>query len=316
MAFDAGAVIGSLELDIAGWKKSVETVKKDQTSLSGLVMRHEKQFKSFGKAIALAGGAVVASFGAMVIKSANAGDAINDMSQRTGIATDILSGHKLALDKSGSSLEGFAVGMRGLSRVMDDANKGGKESQEIFADLGVSYADNEGKLRPLNDVLLDAAERFAQMQDGPEKAALSMKVFGRSGMELIPMLNMGKQGLIDNYEATRKLGGLWSKEAAQAADKFNDSIAGVKMAGAGLAKEIGSILMPSSRSSGSSPGSPSRSGSGPSSIRAWPRAWSRPPRGSASWLRRSGPCSSPCHPWSSISKFSRPCPQRRSSSRS
>ena len=244
MPFDGGAIVGTLDLSIRGWEKSVDKVKRDQQSLSGLVMRHEKQFQSMGRTISVVGGAVTATLGAIVKKTADTGDAINDLSQRTGIGTEILSGYKLAFDKSGTSQEGFGVGMRNLSRIMDEAWRGGKESQAVFKRLSVEYKDSEGKLRPLNDVMLDAAERFSQMDAGARKSALAQDVFGKSGAELIPMLNMGKKGLQENFDITEKLGGLWSKEAASSADQFNDSLAELKASGGGLTKEIGMALMP------------------------------------------------------------------------
>jgi len=247
MAFDGGAVIGRLEMNIAGWQKAVETVKKDQTSLSGLVLRHEQGIKNLGKAFTVAGGIMVASLGALIKKTADAGDQINDLSQRTGIATETLSGYKLAADKSGTSLESFAQGMRGLANTMQAAMDKSSAQAKMFDAMGVSIVDSSGKLRPLNDVMLDVADRFASMPDGAEKTALAMDVLGRAGMELIPMFNMGKQGLLDNYEATKKLGGIWSKEAAKAADDFNDSIAQMKTSMGGLTKEIGMIFLPTAK---------------------------------------------------------------------
>ena len=231
-------------MNIAGWQKSVETVKKDQTSLSGFALRHEKAIESLGKKLTVTGGAIVASFGLLIKKTADAGDRINDLSQRTGIATEILSGYKLAADKSGASLEDFAVGMKGLANQMQAANVGNKQAQDLFKNLGVSITDDTGKLRPLNDVMLDVAERFSQMKDGQEKLSLATDVLGKSGMNLIPMFNMGRKGLEDNYEATKKLHGMWSGPAAKAADQFNDSIAEMKMSMGGLSKEIGMMFLP------------------------------------------------------------------------
>ena len=195
--FDAGAIVTRLELDKKKWEQSVAAVKKDQTSLQGFVLRNEQQIKKFGTALTVAGAAITATFGLLIKKTADAGDKINDLSQRTGIATEILSGYKLAADKSGTSIEGFAIGMRGLANQMQAANTGNKIAAKLFSDLGVSVTDSTGKLRPLNDVMLDVAERFAVMPDGAQKTATAMDIFGRSGMELIPMLNMGKQGLLE-----------------------------------------------------------------------------------------------------------------------
>ena len=243
--FDVGAVVGRLEMNIKGWNAAIDTVKKDQKSVSGLVLRHQDEIKKLGTAFTVAGGAITGMFGILVKKTVDAGDQINDLSKRTGIATETLSAYKLAADQSGTSLEGMATGFRGLARVMNDANTGLAEAKRAFDQLGVAYTDNEGKLRPLDQVMLDVADRFASMPDGAQKTALAMELFGRSGMELIPMLNLGRKGLEENAEAARRLGMVWSQEAAAQADEFNDSVAELQAGLAGAGREIVTTMLPS-----------------------------------------------------------------------
>lgn len=242
--FDAGSIVARLELNAKQWEQSIDRIKGDQKKLSGYVLRNEQGFKNMGKAVAVAGAAIVASFGAMIVKTANLGDEINDLSQRTGISAELLSSFKLAADKSGSSLEGFATGMKGLSRAMFDANDGLATSKEAFDKIGVAYTDSTGKLRPLNDVMLEVADRFKAMPDGAEKSALAMRLFGKSGIDLIPMLNLGRAGLEKEADAARKLGLIFSKESAKACDDFNDSLTELKGGLQGVGVQIGNALMP------------------------------------------------------------------------
>ena len=241
---DGGTVSGRLELNIKGWVAAVDKVKKDQQSLSGLVMRHDKQLKDLGKTFTVAGTAMVASLSALVIKTADAGEGVLKLSKQTGITTEFVSGLKLALDKSGTSTEAFGVGMKGLSNLMVEAASGGKEAKALFKDIGVSATDSAKKLRPLEDVVLDLADRFAAMPDGPMKSALAVKVFGKAGTDLIPVLNLGRKGIEENLEASQKLGLVWSKDAAEAAGRFNDSLAELKGGLQGVGMQIGTALMP------------------------------------------------------------------------
>jgi hypothetical protein len=242
--FDAGAVIGRLELGLAGWKKSVEEVKKDQQSLSGFAMRHKDEIEKLGKGFTIVGGAITAALGAAVIKTANFGDTLNDLSQRTGVATEILSGYKLAADNSGTSLDGLATGLKILSRNMFDASTGTGTAKDAFDFLGISVVNADGTLRDSNEVMLDVAERFKGMENGAQKTALSMDIFGKSGSDLIPMLNMGRKGLEENYQAAERFGMIVSKEAAKAADEFNDSLGNMKASLSGATHEIGAAIMP------------------------------------------------------------------------
>ena len=244
MSFDAGAVTSRLELSLAGWKKSVEAVKADQQSLSDFALRHKESIEKLGKTMTLVGGSITAALGAAVIKTANFGDEINDMSQRTGIATEILSGYKLAADNSGTSIEGVATALKFLSQRMVDFKAGGEESIALFKELGVEVTNTDGSLRDSNEVMLDIAERFSQMEDGAEKTALAVKLFGRSGMEMIPFLNMGKEGLREYYENAQKFGAVVSQDAARACDEFNDKLGNMKASLQGAGREIGQVMMP------------------------------------------------------------------------
>jgi hypothetical protein len=244
VAFDAGAVIGRLELNIAGWQKSVEAVKKDQTSLSGLVMRHEQQFKSLGKTLTVVGGIVVTSLGAMVKKTADYGDEMDELHQRTGASVELLTGLDGVLRKNGASTEDLATGMRFLSGKMVDANSGNKEAIALFKGLGISITDANGELRSTTDVLFDVATRFKGMENGAVKTTAAVDLLGRGGMSLIPTLNLGADGLKKEADQASRLGKVLTAEAAKACSDFNDALVDLKGGVQGVGIQIGQVLMP------------------------------------------------------------------------
>jgi hypothetical protein len=59
------------------------------------------------------------------------------------------------------------------------------------------------------------------MPDGVQKTALAVKLFGKAGMDMIPMLNMGSRGLAEAQEKAAAYGKKMAELAPQA-DKFND----------------------------------------------------------------------------------------------
>jgi hypothetical protein len=127
---------------------------------------------------------------------------------------------------------------------MLDTKNGLLESKRAFDELGISVLDASGQLRPMNDVMLEVADKFSKMEDGTLKAALAQDLFGRSGMQLIPMLNLGAEGLRQEAELAKKLGIVFDQDAASAADKFNDALAELKASIAGAVITIGTALMP------------------------------------------------------------------------
>lgn len=222
---------------IDGLEKAMNDVEKATVKIG-------KRLKDIGKDMTLAGGAVTAALGLMVKKTADFGDALWDMKQRTGISTEVLSSFKLAADKSGTSIEGVALGLRFLGRSMTDAATGGKESAEVYRALGIAVKNAAGQMRPMDEVLLEVADKFAGMEDGALKTSLAIKLFGRSGTELIPMLNLGRAGIAELREEAKRLGIVISDDAASAADKFNDTMTSLKASLQGASMTIGTALMP------------------------------------------------------------------------
>jgi phage-related protein len=91
------------------------------------------------------------------------------------------------------------------------------KASEALRSIGVSATDASGKVRPLNQIMLDVADKFQKMEDPAKKAALAQDIFGKSGINLIPMLSEGGAAL-SKYTAT------FDAASAAAAGKFNDSL--------------------------------------------------------------------------------------------
>jgi TP901 family phage tail tape measure protein len=125
-----------------------------------------------------------------------------------------------------------------------EAAGGAKEQVDTFSRLGVAVTDASGQLRPTEDVLLDLAEAFAAMPDGAEKSALAVKLFGKTGTDLIPFLNMGRAGIEQLREKFRELGLEISGSTAAAAAKFNDTLFLVSKALQGIAMKVAEAALP------------------------------------------------------------------------
>jgi len=84
----------------------------------------------------------------------------------------------------------------------------GRAMQQVFDQMGVVTRDAKGNLAPLNDVMLQVATKLAAMPDGAEKAGLAIKLFGRSGTDMLPLLDQGAAGIqkfMDEAELSGKV---------------------------------------------------------------------------------------------------------------
>lgn len=78
MAFDVGAIVGKLQLNKDQWNQSIKQVKAEQRRLSVLVTSNSQQFKQMGRAMTVAGTAIVGSIGLMVKAHATFDHAMNE----------------------------------------------------------------------------------------------------------------------------------------------------------------------------------------------------------------------------------------------
>lgn len=197
-------------------------------SISGHVTTLQGALGSLGATLGAT--LTVGGFAALVKGSIDAADQMNDLSQKVGIAVKDLGTWKLAAESSGASMESIAKGVKGLSAYMHD------HAKELKA-AGITATDAGGAMTQLADI-------FKAMPDGVEKTNLAVKLFGKTGMDLIPMLNMGSQGLADMREKAAEYGRRLAILAPQA-DKFNDLLAEMSLQSKVLGINIGIELVPS-----------------------------------------------------------------------
>lgn len=221
--------------------KGENNIKRLGNSMQGV----EGKAKNLGMAVrgvgnafkALFAAAAVAGFSAFVKGAIDSADAFGKLSTRTGIAADKLQAYanagKLA-DVSQSDLE---TGLRTLARTQGEAADGVKTYSEAYAKLGLSVKKADGSLKPSDQLLGEIAEKFADLPNGPEKAAIAMDIFGRSGSKLITLLNGGTEALERfNYET--------SENFAQNAEYFNDQISILQIQFDGFRKQLADALLP------------------------------------------------------------------------
>lgn len=219
---------------------SINGVKQELTGLGNTIagpfsnsMLALNKMLSFG---AIAG--AVSSLGYLTKHTIDTADEISKLSQKIGISTESLSTLRYAAELSDLSLDQMSTAVRKLSTNLYDVSTGsGKDVRKSFDDLGITVTDSNGKLRATEEVLLQVADRFSNMTDGTEKTALAVKLFGRSGMEMIPFLNQGRDGIEALTNEAEKLGLKISTETGKAAEQFNDSLTTFKSQITGLANE-------------------------------------------------------------------------------
>jgi hypothetical protein len=234
MAASAGTV--TLELD-ANSVKLLRELQKSERATKRSAQNMRKEFADAFKAIAAATVAAGAAFGVLVRQSIDAADKIGKLSQQLGVSTRFLSEMEHAAKLSGVSLGEIEGGLRRLSRTASDAANGLSTANRAFGALGITVKNADGSLRDTESLMLDVAEAFAGIQDGAAKAAVAQELFGRSGAQLIPLLNRGRDGIAELREEAQRLGLSLSQEASDSAQRFNDNLTRLRGAMDGVVRQ-------------------------------------------------------------------------------
>jgi len=175
---------------------------------------------------------------AMTKKTLDAGNEMFNLSQKTGVSVEALARFKKAASTSGTDVETVAKAITKLSKGMLEAAQTGKgPTASALQSLGVSATDASGKLRSADAVMLDIATKFKAMPDGAQKTAMAMQLFGKSGAELVPMLNLGG-------EAIDKMKVKMTTAFAQKADEYSDKLTALGGKVGSLGADIAMTLLP------------------------------------------------------------------------
>lgn len=202
-------------------------------------------FKSIAKGAAVVTGAVALVGGGM-LKAATAagdyGDRIDKMSQKLGMSIDGFQKWDYVLSQNGASIESLGPGIKKMNTAIDGLSEGGAAQVETFAKIGLSYDDLKGKTPEESFEIV--ARALQKVEDPQQKMILANELLGKSGAELMPLLNgTGAEldALVGHYD---ELGIAMSEDQVKAAAKFTDTMDDLKKTFGFLGAEIGSAVMP------------------------------------------------------------------------
>ena len=222
--------------DSSGAVKAIERVRKELGALDSV----SKAAFSLGGAISAAG---LVAYTKSIIDAA---DALNEMSERTGISVENLGRLQYAAKLSGVESEQLGKSLQALSGEIVAAAGGSESAIAKFKRLGVSVLDTTTKqIRPANAVLLDLADAFALLPEGTERSARAAELFGaKLGGVMVPFLAQGRAGIEALGDEIERLGGLMSAETAKAAAEFNDNLDRLKTTSSAAGISIANALLP------------------------------------------------------------------------
>lgn len=222
----------------------VELFADDSQLVRGL-RRAQQRLASFGSAVrgigmqlTALGVGIVAPLGFAAQSFAETGSALADMSARTGVSVETLSELGYAAQQSGSSLEDVEKSVRTMQRTIAAAVGGSEQASQALSRLGLS-AEVLAGLNPAQQFEAIALALHG-IPDPTARAATAMRVFGKSGTNLLPMI--ADLGALRGE--ARRLGVVMSGGQAQAADALGDAFDRVRATLGAVTTAVGTALAP------------------------------------------------------------------------
>jgi len=202
-------------------------VEVDDGQLKGFDKNIKSTVDSVGKlGKALLGGLAAKAIVGFITDTAAMGAEVDDLATKLGIGADDVQKFQYVVGQSGGSAELAAKGLTMFTKNLGEAVTGNKTAAQGFADLGLNIKNADGSTRSITDLLPEVADKIADTDDAAKQAAMATKVFGKAGLELLPTLKNGADGLQELLGKYDELGlglsGDFIKAAAEADDEFDN----------------------------------------------------------------------------------------------
>lgn len=232
----------SLEEQSKGTNKAMSSITLDNIGSAA------SKVSTKTKGISTAAAAGVGGLVAMAVKAGQSADEINTLAKQTGLSTEQIQKFSYASDIIDVDLETLTGSLAKLTKNMQSAKNGSKNTQEAFDALGVSILDQNGNLRSNQEVFSEAINALAGIEEETQRDAYAMQIFGKSAQDLNPLILGGADALKELGDEAEEAGLILSQDALDGANEFNDSIDKMKATATAsfgkVAGQLAEVLIP------------------------------------------------------------------------
>jgi hypothetical protein len=233
-----GRQLDTLRRKQAAWTRAAQAsarVGQDFRRMTGDLTRVAR---NAGVAIGLVGTAIFT----LASSTAALGDDVAKTADKLGIGIEAFQQLRYAAERSGVPIATFDSSMGAFVKRLGEAKDGTGPAADAIKELGLNVSDLI-EMKP-EDALLEIAEKFKDVKNPAERAALSADLFSRAGMGMIIMLRDGRAGLEDLMQAGSDTGYVLTEKTARGAEVFQDRLLDAQLTVKGLKNVIGAEFIP------------------------------------------------------------------------
>jgi|SRR5579859_85776 len=230
-----------IEFDRSAWNGASEVVGRVKEKLAELGKEEGGlSILGFLKAgaigLGVAAGAAAVGLAAMIGSTARASEETSKAAVRMGITTEKVQELDYAARASGISLEAVEHGMRFLARNAYEATHGSAELSIAFQQAGLSA--HRLVAESPDEMLTTVATALEKIPNPAQRTAVAMKLMGRGGTELLPILAKGAEGLEELKKRAHEAGFVMGDEMVKEGLELQESLNTLKLSLLGLVRAI------------------------------------------------------------------------------
>lgn len=232
------ATVGSLLIKILGDADGLRSeLEKAANSTKAFERSLENGAKKGLAALAGVGAAMVY----MTVVAGQQAEAIEHLSQITGINSDALQAYDVVLARAGLEGNDLTLIMRTLSKSMEDARRGVGTAGDRFKQLGINIRSISGT----DDLIRKIADSVSKFASGTEKAVIVNDLMGKGALRLIPAMEGGRKVFDNMTKASQQLGESLKQVQLGSLTRMDDAIDDLQTSWKRFGQQMGVFLAPS-----------------------------------------------------------------------
>lgn len=237
-------LFAKLTADTSGFDKAMKSADRSGKNLKNSL---DSTFSKIKTIVAGALSVAVVKKGVQSILSlanevSEVGDKIDKQSQALGLSRKAYQEWEYILSQNGASIDSLGTSMKTLNSLILSAADGSEEAKDSFSELGLGIHEIENL--SVEDQFEAVIRAFQKMPAGAEKSALAVKIFGKNGMELLPLLNQADTSIDELRQRAEELGLIMSDDAVDASVEYGDSLEDLQRTFNSFKYSIGSKILP------------------------------------------------------------------------
>lgn len=195
-------------------------------------------------AIGVAATGAATALTALASRSAEYANEVDKAAVRTNLARSTVQELMFVAEQSGGTWQTIEGNVRAFTGRLAELERGSESMVQTFKRLGVATHDSNGALRSQEDLLFDTLEALAGVENQTEQSVLAVQAFGETGLELVPILSQGADGLKELRDRANELGLVMDDQSVRSLVEYRDSLSEVQQQWGALQRELAVAVLP------------------------------------------------------------------------